>query len=91
MVAHSHHLGNNGLAGPLHTKDLSELLQVVGCGLTDGEDSVSKPPHAQRAELLVKEFDSKLARQQRDVLDYGETHAPLLVLSKLDNRRQERL
>lgn len=81
MVAHSHHLGNNGFTGPLDSKDFGELLQVVGCSFSDGEDGVAKPTHAQAAQLFIEELDAKLAGQQWDVLNNGQPHPPLLVLS----------
>lgn len=91
MVTHSHHLGNDRLACPLDSEDLRKLLQIVRRGLADGEDGVSKPSHAQGAELLVKELNPELTRQQRNVFDDGQANAPLLVLRKLDDRGQERL
>lgn len=80
MVAHSHDLGNDRLAGPFHAKHLRQLLEIVGSGLTDREDSVAKPAHAQVAQLLVEELNTKLAGKKRDVLDDGKSYTPLLVL-----------
>lgn len=91
MVTHSHHLWNDRLACPLDSEDLRQLLQVVSRSLTDREDGVTKPSHAQSAELLVEELNSQLACQQRDVLDDGQANAPLLVFGELNDRGEERL
>lgn len=61
MASHSHDLGNDLLTSPLDAKHLSQLLQVVCGSLTDREDSISQPAHAQVAEFLIKELDPKLA------------------------------
>lgn len=89
VVAHSHNLGDDGLACPLHAKYFSQFLQVVRSSLTDGKDCVAKPSHAQVAELFVKEFDAELAGQQRNVFDDGKTHSPLLIFCQVDNGRQQ--
>lgn len=91
MVTHLHDPRDDGLAGPLDAKHLSQLLQVVRGRLSDREDGVAKPTHAQGAELLVKELHTQLASQQGDVLDDGEAHTPLLVLGQLDDGGQEGL
>lgn len=85
MIAHSHHLGDNSLASPLDAKDLSQLLQVMRRCLADRENGVTQPSHAQGAQLLVEELDSKLAGQQWDVLNDGQANTPLFVFGKLDN------
>lgn len=91
MAAHSHNLGNNLFASPLNAKHLGQLLEVVcGC-LADGEDGVSQPAHAQVAQFLVEEFDTKLTSKQRNVLDDGKTHSPLLILSQLYNGGEQGL
>lgn len=59
--------------------------------LTDRENGVAEPAHAQTAELLVEELDAELAGKQRNVLDDGQPDAPLLVLGELDNGREQRL
>lgn len=61
MLGHGSNLGHNSFASPLDAKDLCELLQVLSAGLTDAEDGVAKPRHAQVAELLIEEFDAELA------------------------------
>lgn len=91
MLGHSRHLRNNVAGGPLHTKHLRKLLQILRAGLTDAEDGVAEPRHAQRVELLVEELDAKLAGQQRDVLDDGEPDTPVLVLGQLHDGREKRL
>jgi len=80
VIAHGHHLGDNGLTRPIDTKDLCKLLQIVCRCLTDGEDSVTEPAHTEGTQLLIEELDTQLARQQRDVLDDGQANTPLLVL-----------
>ena len=79
MVTHSHDLGDNSLAGPFDTKDLSQLLEVVRRRVADREDSVAEPSHTQAAKLLVKELNSELAGEQGNVFDDGKSDAPLLV------------
>lgn len=91
MLAHGHNLGNNRLVGPFNTEDFGELLQVLGGGFTDGENSVAQPAHAQAAELLVKELDAKLRGEEGYVFDDGEANAPLLVFGELDDGREEGL
>lgn len=89
VVAHGHNLGDDGLACPLHAKYFSQFLQVVRSSLADGKDCVTKPSHAQVAELFVKELDAELAGQQGNILDDGETHSPLLVLCQVDDGWQQ--
>lgn len=91
VVAHSHNLGDDSLTGPLDTKDLSKFLQVVSSRFTDGEDCISKPAHAQVTELLVEKLDTKLAGQERDILNNGKSYPPLLILSELYDCREKRL
>lgn len=91
MIAHSHHLGNNGLACPLHAKDLGQLLEVVRRRLANREDGVAQPPHAQGTQLLIEELNSELAGQQGDVLDDSQANTPLFVFGQLDDCGQQRL
>lgn len=91
VIAHSHHLGNDCFAGPLDAKDLGKFLQVTGRSLTNGEDSVAKPTHAKATQLVIKELNTELACQQRDIFDDGQANSPLLVFGKLDDRRKKRL
>lgn len=85
MLTHGHDLGNDCLVGPLNAKDLGELLQVLGRCLTNGENGVTQPAHAQAAELLVEEFDAELRGKEGNVFDDGQTDAPLLVFGELDD------
>lgn len=87
VLGHGRDLWHDRLARPLDAKDLCELLEVLRAGLTDAEDRVAEPGHAECAELLVEELDAQLACEQRDVLDDCQTHAPLLVLGELHNGR----
>lgn len=91
VVTHSHNLGDDSLAGPLNTENLSKLLQVVSSRFTNGEDGVSQPAHAQVAKLLIEELDTKLASQEGNVLDNGKSYSPLLILSELYDCRKKRL
>jgi hypothetical protein len=91
VVAHGHYLGNDCLAGPLHSEYFRQLLKVVSSSLSNGEDSVAQPAHAQVAQLLVEELDAELAGQEWNVFNDSEAHSPLLVLSQLDNGREQGL
>jgi len=91
VVAHSHNLRDDSLTGPLNTKDLSKLLQVVSSRFTNGENCISKPAHTQVAELLVEKLDTKLAGQERDILNNGKSSPPLLIFSELYNCWEKRL
>lgn len=84
-------LGDDGSTSPLRTKELDDALDGGGGSLTDGEDGVSEPAHAEVAELVIKELASELLGKKRDVLDDGETHAPLAIEGELDDGRQEGL
>ena len=90
VVAHGEDLGDDGDLGPVDAKNLGELAEVDRRGLTDGEDWVAEPVHAEVPELVVKELDAELLREEGDVLDNGLAHAPLLVLGEFDNRWEER-
>lgn len=89
MVTHGHNLGNDRLARPLDPKYLGQLLEVVGCRLSDREDGVSQPAHAEVAQLLIKELYAKLAGKEGDVLDDSQSNTPLLILSELNDGRKE--
>lgn len=91
MLTHGHHLGDNRLLGPLNAKYLCELLQVLGSSFSDRENGIAQPSHAEITQLLIEELDAQLAGQKGNVFDDSETHAPLLVLGKLDNSRKKRL
>lgn len=91
VASHSHDLGNYLLARPLHPKDFRQLFQVMSGSLTNGEDGVPQPTHAQVAQFLIKELDTELAREQGNVLDDGKANSPLLVLGQLNDCWQQRL
>jgi len=91
VLSHSCNLGHNSIVGPFNTKHLCEFLQVLCAGFTDAEDSVAEPGHAQVAELLIEEGHTKLAGEQRHILNYCQTYTPLLVFSQLNDRGQQRL
>jgi hypothetical protein len=85
VLTHGHHLRNNRGLGPLNTEYLSKLLEVLCSSLSDREDCVSEPAHAEIAELLIEELDSKLTCEERNIFNDSKTHTPLLILSQLDN------
>jgi len=89
--SHRENLRDDRPAGPLDSEDLSQLLEVDGSGLPDGEDVVSEPGHAEVSELVVEELDSELGREERDVLDDGLSNSPLLVLGEVDDGGEEGL
>jgi hypothetical protein len=91
MLTHRHDLGHNSIIGPLYAEDLSKLLEVLGRCFTDGEDCVAQPAHAKTAQLLVEELNAELGSEERYVFDNSQPHPPLLVFSKLDDGREERL
>jgi hypothetical protein len=91
VAAHSDNLRDDSLVGPLHTKDICELLQVLSASLTDAEDGITEPTHAEVGKLLIEEFDAELRGQEREMLDDCQSDAPLLVLCELNNSREERL
>jgi hypothetical protein len=63
----------------------------VSCSLPDGEDCVTKPPHAESTQLFVEEFNPELAGKEWNVLNDSEPNSPLLVLRQLYNGRQQGL
>lgn len=91
MLTHGHDLGDDCLVGPFNTENFCELLQVLSRSLTNGENGVTQPAHAQAAKLLVEELDAKLRGKEGNVFDDSETDTPLLVLGELDNGGKERL
>lgn len=84
MCSHCHDFGNDGLICPLNAENLGQLLEVMCCCFTDGEDRVTQPAHAQSGKLFVKEFDTELASQERNVFDDGQSNSPLLVFGELN-------
>lgn len=91
LIAHGHDFGYNRLSRPLDAKDFCEFLEVESGGLTNAEDGVAQPGHAEISELLVEELDAQLGGEKRDVLDDGETDTPLLILGELNNCWKQRL
>lgn len=89
MCSHGHYLGNDSLICPLNAKYLSQFLQVMcGC-LSNREDSVTQPAHAECGQFFVKELYSQLAGKERNILDDSEANSPLFVFSKLNNSRKK--
>ena len=79
VLAHGHDFWNNRLARPIDTKNLGELLEILGGSFSYREDRVREPVHAEIAKLLVKELDAKLRCKKWNVFNDCETNAPLLV------------
>jgi hypothetical protein len=59
-VAHLDDLRDDRLLSPSDAEDLRKLAKVDRRRLTDREDRVSEPPHAEVGKLVVKELDTKL-------------------------------
>jgi hypothetical protein len=91
VCRHPHDLRNDGRASPVHTENLSQLLQVDRRRFADAVDRVSKPRHAEVAKLLVEEGLAELSGEKRDVFDNSLTHTPCLVLCELYDGRKEAL
>lgn len=91
MCAHGDHLGDDRLVRPFNTEDFCEFLEVLCGSLSDREDCVTQPAHAEIAELFIEKLDAELARKKGYVFDDSQAHTPLLVLSQLHNSGQKRL
>jgi hypothetical protein len=91
VLAHLNNLRDDSLLRPLNPKHLRQLPQVDRRGLTNREDGVAKPAHAEVGELVVEELHAELLCQQGDVLDDGLSDAPLLVFREFDDRGEESL
>lgn len=91
MLTHGHHLRNNGFAGPGDTKNFSQLFEVFGGSLSNGEHRVAQPAHAEGAKLFVKELNAELTGKEWDIFNDCETDSPLLVFGKLDDSGKEGL
>lgn len=91
MLSHSHDLRDDRPLGPVNAEYFRELPKILRSGLSNREDSVTKPPHAEITELLIEELDTQLAGKQRDVFDDGKADSPLLILSQLNNSGEKRL
>lgn len=88
MLPHGHDLRNDRLARPLNTENLCELLQVLCSSLSDREDRISQPSHAQVTQLLVEELDTQLASKKGNIFNDSQTDSPLLVFGQLHNGRK---
>ena len=88
MLTHGNDLGNNRVSSPINSKDLGELLEVVSRRFSYREDGVAQPAHAEVIELVIEELNAKLTGQERNVLDDGQTDAPLLVFRELYYSRE---
>ena len=91
MFSHSHDFWDDGLFGPVYSKDLGELLQILCSCFADGEHGIAKPVHTKAGELLVEEIHAQLTSEQRNVLDDGQPDTPLLVLGQLNDCRKKGL
>lgn len=79
MLTHCHHLWDDGFVRPLDAKHFGQLLKILRRRFSNRKHWVSEPAHAERTKLLIEEFDSQLACQQRDVTNDGQSNSPLLV------------
>ena len=79
------------MARPFDAEHLGKTLEVHRGRFSNAVDVVTKPRHAEVAQLLVEECNAELLGQERNVLDDRLSDAPLLVLSQFDNRREEAL
>ena len=91
MTSHRDNFRNDSSPRPVYTKDLDQLLQVDGGSLSDREDDIPKPRHAEVAELLVEELFAKLGSKQGNIFDDRLSDTPLLVRCKLDDCRKKGL
>ena len=79
MLAHSHDFRNDRIIRPFHPKYLGEFLKILSRSLTDGEDGVTQPAHAQATKLLVEKLHAKLGSEEGNVFNNRQPDAPLLV------------
>lgn len=91
MVAHLQNLWYNGSLCPLDAEDIRQLFQINRSRFSDRKHGIAQPRHAERPELVIKEFDTELLSEKRDVLDDSLTDPPLLVLGKSHDGGEERL
>ena len=83
MTSHQHYSGNDGFTCPFDPKDFRQLLEIMRRGFSDREDSITQPTHAEVAKLLIEEFNTKLAGEERNIFDDGQSDSPLFILGKL--------
>ena len=81
VLSHGHHLGDNRTLGPFHPKHFSQLPQVSGCRLPNGEDGIAEPSHAEVTKLLIEKLHTQLASKKGDIFDDGKSDTPLLIFS----------
>ena len=63
------------------------MMENMRAGLT----LIHEPRHTKCIEFLVEKVDAQLTRQQRHVLDDGQSDAPFGILCQFDNGRQKGL
>lgn len=91
VVAHLQNFWYNGRLGPLDTKDIRQLFEVNCSSFPDRKHGIAQPRHAERPELVVKELDTELLSEKRDIFDDSLTDSPLLILGKSHDGGEERL
>lgn len=91
MLSQGNDLRDNRRFGPFFPEYFCELLKILSSCLSNGENSVTKPPHTKIAKLLIEELHPELTGKKGNVFDYGKADSPLLVFSQLDNRWEQRL
>lgn len=69
--------------GPLRSKNLGELLQILDRSNPNGIDTIVQPLEAHWDQLLGKELLSKLSRQGWVLLHNRELDTPVLVLREV--------
>lgn len=69
--------------GPLRSKNLGELLQILDRSNPNGIDTIVQPLEAHWDQLLGKELLSKLSRQGWVLLHHRELDTPVLVLREV--------
>ena len=86
LRAHIDNLGKDTRLGPIWTKHNHQLSKIVNRSFSDRIDAISQPRHAQVAQLFIKELQSKLMSEQRNILNDCQTNSPLLVFGQLNDR-----
>ena len=79
------------LRSPLNAKYHRELLQVLNSSSPDSRHGIRQPSNAHLGEAVFEKCRAELRREERDVLDDCEPHAPLPVLGQLHDRGEQRL
>lgn len=91
MLPHSHDLWDYRNLRPFNTENFCKFFQVDSGSLPYAVNRISKPRHAQSAQLFVEERLSQLVGEQRYILYDGLPHTPRLVLGKLYDSWEEAL